>query len=348
MADLPPPPPGRSGWPWEPEGARVPGTMADGSPWPPISVVTPSYNQGLFIEETIRSILLQGYPNLEYIIMDGGSTDGSLGVIRSYEPWLAHWQSKPDGGQAQAINTGWRSATGAAITWLNSDDLLTPGSLFLSVQSLFSSEDTDLVYGNNIIINQHSRELYRLAGRTYDHKSLIIKAENPIQQPGFLMRRSLLQRVGFLDESLLFAMDFDYWVRASLHGLRIKHIPEPLAMFREHPAAKTSTAHVTHICDRYRIFKKTFCDDGTPPDRKQQRKCAAAHVESNAAYIAYKASDYRRAIQHAQQHLKLAGLQPSLLTLGVLGVSSLRSLRVCRPGPVHTSRQGFPPQGRCR
>ena len=100
LAELPPPPPDKTGWPWSEESPPLPATMPDGSPWPRISIVTPSYNQGQFIEETIRSVLLQGYPNLEYIVMDGGSTDNSVEIVRNYNSWLAYWVSEPDRGQA--------------------------------------------------------------------------------------------------------------------------------------------------------------------------------------------------------------------------------------------------------
>src|SRR5262245_3501398 len=104
LADLPPPPPGKTGWPWTEESRRSANQTAGGRPWPRISVVTPSFNQGDFIQETIRSILLQGYPNLEYLIFDGGSTDNTVEIIKKYSPWLTYWVSEPDGGQSEAIN----------------------------------------------------------------------------------------------------------------------------------------------------------------------------------------------------------------------------------------------------
>src|SRR5262245_23266161 len=100
---LPPPPPSKTGWPWTEESPPLPETMPDGSPWPRLSIVTPSYNQGQFIEATIRSVLLQGYPNLEYVVIDGASTDNSVGIIKQYEKWLTYWVSEPDSGQSCAI-----------------------------------------------------------------------------------------------------------------------------------------------------------------------------------------------------------------------------------------------------
>src|SRR5262245_29806610 len=123
LSDLPSPPPNRQGWPWTQEGApRLDGTP--GECWPRISIVTPSYNQGRFLEETIRSVLLQGYPDLEYIVIDGGSADDSVEIIRKYERWLSFWVSERDRGQVDAINKGLRRCSGVLRNWLNSDDFL--------------------------------------------------------------------------------------------------------------------------------------------------------------------------------------------------------------------------------
>ena len=139
LTELPPPPAGKSGWPWTVETPPVPLARPDGSPWPRISIVTPSYNQGQFIEETIRSVLLQGYPDLEYIIIDGGSTDQSVEIIKKYEAWLTYSVSENDGGQSHAINKGFERATGVLLSWLNSDDVLLPDALAAVAARLSSS-----------------------------------------------------------------------------------------------------------------------------------------------------------------------------------------------------------------
>src|SRR6516165_3673631 len=147
LSELPPPPEGKSGWPWTRETPPLPDVRADGSPWPRISIVTPSYNQAQFIEETIRSVLLQGYPNLEYVIMDGGSSDQSVKIIKKYEPWLAYWVSTRDKGQAEAINKGFARATGEIWAWLNSDDVYEMG-VFSRVAKLFQQlPDVDVLSG---------------------------------------------------------------------------------------------------------------------------------------------------------------------------------------------------------
>ena len=130
LSQLPEPPNGKTGWPWTEESLRLPEHRREGDSWPRISVITPSFNQAQFIEETIRSILLQGYPNLEYFIMDGGSTDGSVEIIKKYSPWLSYWISEKDNGQSDAINRGLKMASGDFATWINSDDLLAKNALF--------------------------------------------------------------------------------------------------------------------------------------------------------------------------------------------------------------------------
>jgi glycosyltransferase involved in cell wall biosynthesis len=119
-----PPPAGRTGWPWTEASEPLPPSMPDGRPWPCVTVITPSFNQAGFIEATLRSVLLQGYPNLEYLVLDGGSTDGSVEIIERYSPWIDFWTSEPDGGQSAAINRGLRMGTGEFAAWINSDDML--------------------------------------------------------------------------------------------------------------------------------------------------------------------------------------------------------------------------------
>ena len=121
---LPAPPKGKKGWPWTVQTDLPKETMPNGEPWPRISLVTPSYNQGRYIEETIRSVLLQNYPNLEYVIIDGGSTDETLAILQKYEHWLTYWASEPDHGQSHAINKGFQRCTGTILNWLCSDDIL--------------------------------------------------------------------------------------------------------------------------------------------------------------------------------------------------------------------------------
>src|SRR5262245_61472158 len=147
LSQLPQPSAGQSGWPWTEETPPLPPRMSDGREWPKITVVTPNLNYRRFLEETIRSVLLQNYPNLEYIVVDGGSSDGSLEIIRKYEQWLT-WESKPDVGTSSAINKGLRLATGDILTFLNSDDYYQPGTLAQIARRMDAAQNPDVVMGD--------------------------------------------------------------------------------------------------------------------------------------------------------------------------------------------------------
>src|SRR5438105_6022991 len=147
LSELPSPPLGKTDWPWTEDSNQSPGQKNHSNPWPKISIVTPSYNQGQFIEETIRSVLLQGYPDLEYIIIDGGSQDESVEIIKKYEPWLTYWVSEQDRGQSHAINKGFDRSTGLILGWLNSDDVLLPNALATVAVAMPRPEEPVVIAG---------------------------------------------------------------------------------------------------------------------------------------------------------------------------------------------------------
>jgi glycosyltransferase involved in cell wall biosynthesis len=154
LSKLPEPPPGRTGWPWTEASPPFPGQTPSGSAWPKISVVTPSLNQGEFIEETIRSVLLQGYPDIEYIIIDGGSTDKSAEIIEKYSPWLHYWVSEPDTGQSNALNKGFKQATGELYAYINSDDFYEPNAFGTAAVAFMIPEKPSLLVGDCIIFDK--------------------------------------------------------------------------------------------------------------------------------------------------------------------------------------------------
>src|SRR5579883_1225991 len=161
---------------------------------PLVSIVTPSFNQAQFLEKTVRSVLSQDYPNIEYIIIDGGSTDGSVEIIKKYEDRLAYWVSEPDKGQAHAINKGWQRATGTIVAYLNSDDLYMPGTVTTAVQALQSQPDECMVYSDALMIDEHGRQLRRLIGRPFDIRH-VITSEGFVPQPTAFIRRHALDQV---------------------------------------------------------------------------------------------------------------------------------------------------------
>jgi glycosyltransferase involved in cell wall biosynthesis len=178
---------------------------------PSMTIVTPSFNQGQFLERTIQSVLEQGYPSLEYIVMDGGSTDGSVEIIRKYADRLTYWTSGPDGGQSAAINAGWRMATGDIIAWQNSDDVYLPGALHAIGQAFLDHPEAVLIYGQTQRIDADGVPLGTI-GSPFRRRTLLY-SHQLIPLTSAFFRRSAVEAVGLLDESLHYSMDLDLFLR---------------------------------------------------------------------------------------------------------------------------------------
>jgi len=232
--------------------------------YPKISIVTPSYNQGQYLEDTILSILNQNYPNLEYIIIDGGSTDNSVDIIKEYKDHLAYWVSEKDRGQTHAINKGFKKATGEIVNWINSDDLLSPGALQAIAEASDKCRDADFYFGDFTIIDYKGQKIFSRKSPPY-HFVTLFWGRQLSSQPAVFFRQSVLDRIGYLDESLNFCMDIEFWVRAACNGAKFKQIKSPLGIARIHGDAKTArlqqVLHDEHkmVVRRYnslRVFKK--------------------------------------------------------------------------------------------
>ena len=207
---------------------------------PLVTVVTPSFNQASFLEETINSVLNQTYPNIEYIIMDGGSSDGSLEIIKKYASRLAHWVSEKDRGQTDAINKGFALAKGEVLAWLNSDDTLLPNAIEEAVAYLSEHPDTGMVYGDANYIDEKSKVIGKFPAAETDLPRLRRGYVHIPQQASFF-RKSLWEQVGPLDPEFFFAMDYDLWVRLAERS-ELKYLPRIWANFRLHADAKD------HLC----------------------------------------------------------------------------------------------------
>lgn len=227
LAELPTPESNRTGWPWTVE-TKIP----SGSSWPKITVVTPSFEQGRFLEESIRSVLLQNYPNLEYIVMDGGSRDESAAVVEKYRPWLSFARSASDRGQGHAINLGFSLGSGDLLGWLNSDDLYLPGALFALAEAAKSSaahffygdgvEFRDETGRGSVVIAPYVTARYRhFGGLIFSHSAF--------------WRRSVHKPIW---EAMRCNVDGELWQRL-LPGRRMRYIPRPLGAVRLHPMTKT-------------------------------------------------------------------------------------------------------------
>ena len=205
---------------------------------PLVSIITPSYNQVKYLEDTIQSVIRQDYPNLEYIIVDGGSTDGSQDVIKRYQDKLAWWVSEPDQGQADAINKGFRKATGEIIAWLNSDDLYLPGAITSAVELFQDNPTSGVIYGDAVSADADGRLLNELRFESWGTRDFL--QFNIICQPSVFMKRSIVEKIGFLDSSFHFFLDHQLWIRLS-RETEFLHNPEIWAVSRYHQDAKNVT-----------------------------------------------------------------------------------------------------------
>jgi glycosyltransferase involved in cell wall biosynthesis len=212
---------------------------SDADKFPLVTVVTPSYNQGCFIAATIESVLSQDYPNVEYLVVDGASTDDTAEVVARYAGRLT-FVSEPDGGQSEAINKGFRRARGAYVAWLNSDDLFLPGAITEAVAALRDNPDAGAVYGEGFQIDEAGNVISRFAvTQRFDLWKLLNLSDYILQQTVFF-RRSVFDDVGWLDESLHYGMDWDILMRIGLQ-YPLVYIPHDMGAIREYPAAKSFT-----------------------------------------------------------------------------------------------------------
>lgn len=210
---------------------------------PRVSIITPSYNQAQYLEETIRSVLDQEYPNLEYLILDGGSTDGSVDIIRKYEHRLAYWVSQPDNGQADAINRGFEGATGQILAWLNSDDTYEPGALQAVVDTFLAHSEARLVYGEGWYIDPTGERIRPCKFVRNSFAANYICNKDPILQQAAFWTRDLWEEVGPLSLSLNWVFDWDWFIRAH-QRTPFHYLPRFLGNYRVHAQAKTRTQDI--------------------------------------------------------------------------------------------------------
>jgi glycosyltransferase involved in cell wall biosynthesis len=210
---FPPPPPCKTGWPWTEAMNPLPLTVLDGKPWPKISIVTPSYNLGEYLEETIRSVLLQNYPNLEYIIIDGGSTDGSVEIIKKYEEYIHYWVSEADSGPAEAIQKGFIHADGEWLGWLNSDDYLLPHALESLAEISLASPSAKWITGCRLIVNPRGATIQH-SGRWYENglNHLVRDAQGLAQEATFF-KQELYNQVGGINVKCNSIFDRELFLR---------------------------------------------------------------------------------------------------------------------------------------
>ena len=244
--------------------------------------MTPSFNQGRFIARTVESVLAQRYPALEYIVMDGGSSDETLVELERYRGSLATLHSAPDSGQANAINAGFAGSSGEIMAWLNSDDLLLPGALAHVAGYLSRHPEVDFVYGHRHMIDEHDRDIGIEV--TPRHSADLLSWYDLVPQDAAFWRRRLWERCGGLDESLAIAFDWDLFWRFQASGARIVRLPRFLSAYRQHARQKTQArrpeARAEHALIRERIH-------GRPVGVEEARAQVATLMLRTAPYYAF-------------------------------------------------------------
>jgi glycosyltransferase involved in cell wall biosynthesis len=281
LKDIPPAPADKMSWPWTEQTEVPPELICEGSEWPFISIVTPSFNQGQFLEETIRSVLLQNYPNVEYIIIDGASTDCSAEIIKKYELWLKYWVSEPDRGQSNAINKGFQHSSGEILAWLNSDDIYLPGALWTIGNAVKRCREKDSKWngwftGGCIYENLVTQERKQLIPAQPPDDPLRRLSWRCPQRSSF-WTKACWEMVGGVPEDLHFVFDTEFFLRLVFFGYKPQVLSEVLAVGRLHESCKT-VAHpeawgheVLNMYDRLANFLE-------PNDRKRVRRAVRADL----------------------------------------------------------------------
>ena len=268
---------------------------------PRVSIVVPSFNQARYLETALRSVLDQDYPNLEVLVIDAGSTDGSLAILQRYASRLAYWVSEPDAGQADGINKGLRRATGEIVAWLNSDDVYLPGAIRQAVEALGAEAGAGLVYADGIMVDSEQVLLDRHRYRPLELVDLL--SFEVLLQPTVFMRRSLLEQVGYLDASYQLILDHELWVRFAAHA-RLHHVRSYWALERTHAEAKTIARAGDFVAEARRLLEAAAGDARLAATMTQHARRIDAGFNVFAARRLIDAGQYRLAFRHVLTALR--------------------------------------------
>jgi glycosyltransferase involved in cell wall biosynthesis len=291
-----------NGWPWEIEKPVI--TDSTRTQYlPKLSIITPSYNQASYLEETIRSVLLQNYPNLEYIIIDGGSTDGSVEIIKNYEPWLTYWVSEPDRGQAHAINKGFQRASGEILAWINSDDIYQPYAFLQAATFFLNNQDAIAIYGNVNSIDKDGNFLMTHFPPQLSPSNLLIDHIVP-PQPSSFFDKNALHLIGLLDEKYQFCMDVDIWFKLSILGC-IKHFPFTFSSYRMHNESKSSTLQTVRWDEFIKILHIFFNRNDVPVDWMKNKSNSIGSAYWKASIENFHKSNTDKVIKYIAEAISL-------------------------------------------
>ncbi len=261
---------------------------------PLVTIVTPSFNQAHFLEQTMRSVLDQDYPNIEYMVVDGGSTDGSVDLIQKYSKRLKWWVSEKDNGQAEAINKGFARASGEIIAWINSDDYYMPGAIAEAVKALSEHPEVGMVFGNVRVVDENEKVLNLLAYGDWGLSDLM--SFRIIGQPAVFMRRAVLEKAGFLDQSFHLLLDHHLWIRIARED-GMQYIPSLWASAHYHEDCKNLAMASSFGAEGRRIVQWMESSGQYREIFQQNRKRILAGAERLNAFYLLDAKDYPAAFR---------------------------------------------------
>jgi glycosyltransferase involved in cell wall biosynthesis len=297
---------------------------------PLVTVVTPSYNQARYVEQTIRSVLDQDYPNIEYLVIDGGSTDGSVEIIRRYAYRLTYWVSEPDTGQADAINKGWSRCQGEILAFLNSDDYYLPGAISTIVEAFRVNPAAGIVYGQVQWVTERGNPV-QASSVHVDAQQMLDRFESP-PQPATFVRRGVLDKVGLLDPSLHFTMDFDFYLRA-LANFEWISLSTVLTCMRLHVESKSVSALAGFAPEVLAIARKVLAHPAAYPRCKVRPDVLLAGAHLSAARFLYVGGTYGAAVTHLAESVRLSPMYRREIICHELPRLALRRLGGARGYP---------------
>jgi glycosyltransferase involved in cell wall biosynthesis len=338
----------KKGWPWDEEVSTALYDLKDTS-WPKISIVTPSYNQGNFIEETIRSIILQNYPNLEYIIMDGGSSDETLDIINRYKQWITISVSEKDHGQSDALIKGFNKASGLIMNWINSDDILCKNGLFYIASTFLSDDRVDFIHGKNGVMNIDSK-IFSFMPHPEDQLPIRYLCEMPYGQQACFFKREIYELCGGINREIHFSMDYELYVRMHLLNINVMQINELIGNIRIHDDTKTAQLESVMHQENGNTFltflkscggknQKLMLDIGYKPypvyevrkkiSNRDISKCTMMYLKKNIWYY-YNIRHFRIALRMALGIIKMDITQ--LFNFNYLKIIKDGTISILQPG----------------
>jgi len=293
-----------------------------------VSIITPSFNQARYLEQTIQSVLGQDHPRIEYIIVDGASTDGSVEIIKKYADKLAWWMSEKDSGQADAINKGLAHATGEIVAWLNSDDYYLPGAVSSAMRIFQENPEATLVYGDMLAVDEDGKLFNTLRYKQLSLQDLL--CFQIIGQPAIFFRRSVVEKAGMLDPAFHFLLDHHLWIRIAQHG-KILHVPQAWAAARYHAEAKNRAKAAEFGREAFRILDWAKSQPGlSEAIRPVERRARASAYRVDARYLldaGQSASALKSWVRALFIHPPTALARLNIFVSALLNLSGLNRLR---------------------